>query len=66
MVRTIGGGLLTIVCSTEQSVGKLGVEQAGGQVLLFWKVNWKVNCLQYIYFLKLQNGTTSLFEQRGT
>ena len=62
-MRTIGG-LLTIVCSTEQSIGKLGIEQAGGQVLLFWKVNWKVNYLQYIYFLhvKLQNGAISLFE----
>ena len=34
-VRTIGG-LLTIVCSTEQSIGKLGIEQARGQVLLLF------------------------------
>ena len=46
--RTIGGGLLTIVHSTEQTIGKLGVEQAGWQVLLFWKVH----CFQYIYFLQ--------------
>ena len=35
-------------CSMEQSIGKLGVEQAEGQVLLFWKVNY----LGYIYFLQ--------------
>ena len=48
MAQTISGGLLTIVCSMEQIIAKLGVEQAGEQVLFFWKVN----CLQYIYFLQ--------------
>ena len=35
-------------CSVEKSIAKLGVEQAEGQVLLFWKVHY----LGYIYFLQ--------------
>ena len=30
----------TDYCSMEQSIGKLGVEQAEGQVLFFWKVHY--------------------------
>ena len=50
MAQTISGGLLTIVCSMEQIIAKLGVEQAGEQVLFLESKLFAVHLFSAEYF----------------